>query len=122
MADPRKVRHGRAPGRSGRPLPNPLTCMLSHSETREFKAMVKRRGLNVNRVLAALARAELKTWEMAETRIEIDSAVPTNFHQLGQTPTVAHTVEKNRHKESQAENRLESHRSSLLDKPANMRA
>jgi len=72
--------------RTGRPQANPLTCQLGHADTHAFKTMVKRRGITVNALLTALAKAELKTWSATEARPDGVSTSETNFHQLGHTP------------------------------------
>ena len=107
--------------RSGRPQPNPLTCMLSHAETAAFRKMAARRGSNVNRILAALARAELKTWQQdIEARPEISSAY--DFLQAGLIPRKDTSLNRDRPRDVEAHTRHADPPEGLChDTPTNIR-
>jgi hypothetical protein len=68
MIDVRKRRLDRAPGRSGRPQPNPLVMCLPRDEDAAFRAMVRRRGTTINALLKELARAELEKYSAINSR------------------------------------------------------
>ena len=69
MIDVRKRRLDRAPGRSGRPQPNPLVMCLPRDEDAAFRAMVRRRGTTINALLKELARAELEKYAAINSRL-----------------------------------------------------
>jgi hypothetical protein len=68
MIDVRKRRLDRAPGRSGRPQPNPLVMCLPRDQDAAFRAMVRRRGTTINALLKELARAELEKYSAINSR------------------------------------------------------
>ena len=77
MREPQQTR--RAPGRSGKPLANPLTTRLTNGDNTAFRRMAKARNVSVYRLLAELAISELNKFEAEASRVEASSAPSEPF-------------------------------------------
>jgi hypothetical protein len=92
--------------------------MLSHLETAAFRKMAARRGSNVNRILAALARAELKTWQDIEARPEISSV--HDFYQARLIPQKDTSLNRDRLRDAEAHIRHANHPKNGRDTPTTL--
>ena len=86
----------RAPGRSGRPLANPITTRLSREDTARVKAYCRERGISCNRFLGDLIRTALAGIEIdVHSRSEIFPA-PDHLPGAGYAPKIDHERRRER--------------------------
>jgi hypothetical protein len=71
--DERKRRLDRAPGRSGRPLPNPFAFALTREDGAAFRAMVYERNTTINALCKQLALDELNRFSQIKSRFDAEN-------------------------------------------------
>ena len=96
--------------RTGRPQARPLTCVLTHDETRQVKELVAKRGTSVNALLKTLIRAELKTVEQLDARLDKPNIQESPNIAPGFIPKIDHSRQRDKPRESDAPSRSAANR------------